>query len=379
VTNPKIAGLPAGGLQKNKGNKMKFTKSTLVVAAIGTCLLSGCTSTKPACGCGGAAEDSSLLAPAKKITLPDAFNSPDGMTIGKDGNVYLSINNVSDQSYPAKIARISSDGQVNAFCDLPAHPETGLVSPLGIVFGSDGNLYVADNQSFVTNAPGFSRLLRIDMKNGKAVGTDVVLTGLTMANGVSAYGDYIVVNESAIDKTYPLKSGTYRFSIDELKQGPIQVTGLNDPHLIVRLETRNQEHQVGANGVGFDSKGNMYVCNFGDAEIWKATFKKNGDVDQFSLLCKGQGMASADGLQVDAEDNLWVADFLGNAIFRICSQCGTARLIAKNEPGDGADGSMDAPSECIRRGNTVYVSNIDLTYGPNTADDVHSISVYELP
>jgi len=316
------------------------------------------------------------------ITLPDEFNSPDGMTIGKDGAIYLSINNVADQSHPAKIARISADDQVSVFSDLPPHPKTGKASPLGIAFGSDGNLYVADNQAFVTEEPGHSRLLRVNIKDGKAVGTDVVVTGMTMANGVSAHGDSIVVNDTAIDKTYPLKSGSYRFTVEELGKGdggqPIQVRGLDDPHLIVSLETMNKEHQVGANGVGFDSKGNLYVCNFGDAEIWKVTFKEDGKVDAKTLLCKGEGMASTDGLQVDADDHLWVADFLGNAIVRICPD-GTVKIIASNEPGDGKDGALDAPSECIRHGGKVYVSNIDLTYGPHKSDAVHSISVFKLP
>lgn len=358
---------------------MKTLNNALVFAAAGMLAGQVATAKESACPCGGA--NGELLAPAKMITLPDEFNSPDGMTIGKDGLIYLSINNVGDQSHPAKIGRISADDKVTVFSDLPAHPKTGKVSPLGIVFGSDGNLYVADNQAFVTEDPGMSRLLRINIKDGKAVGTDVVVTGMTMANGVSAHGDFIVVNDTAIDKEYPLKSGTYRFSVDELANGaggkPIAVKGLKDPHLVLSLETRNKDHQVGANGVGFDSKGNMFVCNFGDAEVWKVKFRKNGKTKK-SLFCKGQGMECVDGLQVDDDDHLWIADFLGNAIVRICPD-GSVKIIAKNEPGDGKDGRMDAPSECIRRGDKIYVSNIDLDYGPNKADGLHSISVFKLP
>lgn len=360
---------------------MRAWKYAFAVAAAGSFLAGhGVVAKESACSCGGAKGD--LLTPAKMITLPDEFNSPDGMAIGKDGMIYLSINNVGDQSHPAKIGRISADDKVTVFSDLPAHPKTGKVSPLGIVFGSDGNLYVADNQAFVTEDPGMSRLLRVNIKDGKAVGTDVVATGLTMANGISAHRDFIVVNDTAIDKEYPLKSGTYRFTVDELKKGkggkPIKVKGLDDPHLIVRLETQNKDHQVGANGVGFDSKGSMYVCNFGDAEVWKVTFRKNGQVRKKALFCKGQGLECTDGLQVDDDDHLWVADFLGNAIARICPD-GSVKIIAKNEPGDGKDGAMDGPSECIRHGGKVYVSNIDLDYGPNKADSLHSISVFKLP
>ena len=357
---------------------MKLLQFTVATAAVAATVLSGSAAGKKECkAC--PSFGNALLKPASKIVLPDEFNSPDGMTLGKDGNIYLSINNVSDQSHPGMIGIIDAKDKVSVFSDLPAHPETGKVSPLGIVFGSDGNLYVADNQAFVSEEPGLSRLLRVNIKDGKAVGTEVLVTGMTMANGVAAHGDYIVVNDTAIDKTYPLKSGTYRFAIKEFKGGPIKVKGLEDPHLIAKLETKNKDHQVGSNGVAYDAKGNIFVCNFGDAEIWKTTFKKNGELRKSKVFSKCKGLDCVDGLQIDQDGNLWTADFLGNAIACICSKCGSTKVVAKNEPGTGADGSMDAPSECIRRGNKVYAANIDLTYGPNTSDDIQTISVFELP
>jgi streptogramin lyase len=95
-------------------------------------------------------------------------------------------------------------------------------------------------------------------------------------------------------------------------------------------------------------------------------------------LAKVQGMLSCDGLHADNDGSLWVADFMGNAIARINAETGAVTIVAKNAPGDGADGSLDAPSECIRRGDKVYVSNIDITYGPNAADAVHTMSLITL-
>ncbi|VGO23374.1 SMP-30/gluconolactonase/LRE family protein [Pontiella sulfatireligans] len=350
-----------------------------VVASLAVvAMLGGCTTPKKECS-GVCKLGGELLKPAAPIVLPNEWNSPDGMTVGKDGNIYLSINNVGDQSYPAKIGIIDANDKVSVFSDLPPHPETGKVSPLGIVFGSDGNLYVADNQTFVTDKPGLSRLLRINIKNGKAAGVDVVATGLQMANGVTAFGGFIAVNDTSIDTTYPLTSGTYRFSIEELAKGPVQVKGLGDPHLIATLKTMNKKHQVGANGAAYSKSGELFVCNFGDAEIWKAAFNKDGSVESWKLFSKGEGLDSVDGLQIDQYGKLWTADFLGNAIACICPKSGAVKVVAKNEPGDGKGGAMDAPSECIRRGNKVYVANIDLTYGSNTSDEIHTISVFVLP
>lgn len=350
----------------------------LLTSALAALFLIGCSGSCLKCESGVSLAEDELLQPSSTITLPNKYNSPDGMTIGKDGNIYIAMNNVGDQSYPAKICTISPSDEIALFSDLPVHPKTGKVSPLGIVFGSDGNLYVADNQTFVTEERNLSRLLRVNVENGKAMGVEVVATGLNMANGLSAFGDYIVVNDTNIDPTYPLTSGTYRFTIQQLDNGPVNVSGVGDPNLIVQLKTQNKDHQVGANGVAYDKAGNMFVCNFGDAEIWKTTFKANGDVDSFEVLCKGQGMVCVDGLQIDDAGLLWTADFLGNAIASICPDCAEVTIVAKNEPGDGSNG-MDAPSECIRRGNKVYVSNIDLTYGPNTGDEIHTMTVYELP
>ncbi|WP_136078142.1 NHL repeat-containing protein [Pontiella desulfatans] len=356
-------------------------KTFMGLVAVSVFAVAGCKTTEP-CGCSGLCKlGGELVKPSAPIVLPDEWNSPDGMTLGKDGNIYLSINNVGDQSHPAKVGIIDSNDEVRVFTDLPVHPETGKVSPLGMVFGSDGHLYVADNQTFVSDQPGLSRLLRVNIQDGKPVGTDVVVAGLQMANGLSAHGDYIVVNDTSIDKTYPLTSGTYRFTLEELNGGPVEVEGLGDPHLIVTLKTRNKEHQIGANGVAYAANGDLFVCNFGDAEIWKATFAKSGEVACWALFSKGkqQGLACVDGLQIDEFGKLWTADFLGNAIACICPKSGKVKIVAKNEPGTGEDGSMDAPSECIRRGNKVYAANIDLSYGPNETDGFHSISVFELP
>jgi sugar lactone lactonase YvrE len=337
-----------------------------IVALVAVGLVAGCATSRKTAQLG--------------FTLPDKYANPDGMTIGKDGCIYLSMNTIFDTKHPAKILRITPRDKIEEVFTLPPHPETKVTRPLGIAFGADGNLYVADSQLAVEGAkPGSARLLRVNMKDGKAVGCDVVAVGFNMSNGVAARGDSIYVAETSADKKHPMASGVYRLKIAELGGGkPVELKGLDDPRMIVKLKTYSKEHPVGANGLCFDSKGNMYVCNFGDGEVWKVTFDANGKPASPVPLVKGCGLVSADGMHEDAEDNLWVADFLGNAVVKICSKTGTVTIVAKNAPTDGADGRLDSPSECIRRGNRVYVANIDLTYGPHKADPVHTISVIEL-
>jgi sugar lactone lactonase YvrE len=310
--------------------------------------------------------------------LPEKYNSPDGMTLGDDGCIYLSMNNVSNPDYPAKILRITKDDEIEEVIALTPHPVTGIASPMGIVYGSDGNMYVSDNQAFVTQEPHSSRLMRITMDHGNAVSCETVATGFNMSNGVTAFGDCIYVAETNLNAGTPHKSGVYRFHLDELNPGePVQVTGIGDKHLISVIETNSEDHPVGANGLVFNSDGELFVCNFGDAEVIKYALDEEGSVTSHEVFAKGDGMLSADGMQIDSEDNLWIADFLGNAVVKISPE-GKVTIVAKNEQTDGANGELDAPSECIVRGNKLYVSNIDLTYGPNTTDKVHSMSVINL-
>jgi sugar lactone lactonase YvrE len=319
------------------------------------------------------------------IKLDDKCSSPDGMCIGKDGNIYLSMNNKNTEfKDPCKIMRITPDDKLEDFSELPPHPDTKICSPLGLGFGSDGNLYVSDNQLFVKDAKmGTSRVIRIVIENGKAARTEVVATGLNMANGLACKDDCVYVNDTTLGSEKPMPSGVYCFKISELKaDAPVKVTGLNDPHLIFKVLTQNPDplYQVGANGLDFDSKGNMYVCNFGDAEVIKVTLDKDHKVTSSKSLAKGQGMLSCDGLHAYDEGFVLVADFMGNAIFMINTDSGAVTKIQKNEPCKKPDcdrGCLHAPSECIwrKKKGKIYVSNIDITYGPNVRHDVHTLSV----
>ena len=318
-----------------------------------------------------------LRKPRLGIDLTGKFTNPDGMTI-KDGEVWLSINNTAS-SNASCIAKITKDDKIEKIIDLPLHPETGVCSSLGIVFASDGNLYVSDNQNLAGKGLGKSRVLRVVFENGKAARAEAVAVGLHAANGIAAKGDYLYVNETTFGPGDPMDSGTYRFKLTELKaDAPLKVDGtLNDPHVIFTLKTRGPV-KVGANGLCFDGEDNLCVANFGDQEIWKVSFDATNDVRGIKLFTKVACAKSIDGMQYDGDGSIWFADFMGNAIVRINAKTGQATLIAKNPPCEGLNGELDSPSECIRLGKKLYISNIDLTFGPHKADAKQTISIIDL-
>ena len=316
------------------------------------------------------------------IELPEGHNTPDGMVVDADGNILLSCLNKNETTHPAKILKIDKDEKITELVTLPDHPVTKQhAAPLGIDIGSDGNLYVADNQSFYTGDQFNSRILRVVMKDGKAQKVEVVATGFYMANAIACRGDYVYMTESKLDlKAKPIPSGVYRFKISELKaDAPIAVKpGGADPHVVARLETKNMDW-VGANGMGFAPDGSLYVCNFGDAKLEKFTFDADGKVASHTVVAEGQGMLSCDGMKVHPETGeVYIADFLGNAVHKVDPKTGTVTTIAKNENTDGRGGLLDRPSEPCVRGNKLYVSNIDLPLAGNTFDKPHTITVIRL-
>jgi len=321
-----------------------------------------------------------LKQPSIGVLLPEKYNTPDGMVLDADNNILLCSPNFNDDSHPAKLIKITPDDQIVEMFTFPPHPETGKACPLGIDIGPDGNYYVADNQG-MTGARNKARLLRILVEDGRCTGYEVLVTGFNQSNAVCCRDDYVYVTETSLDPdATPMPSGVYRFKYSDFKTKPINLlAGIKDKHLITTLLTDNDAWRIGANGMGFDSKGNMYVCNFGHASIIKYNFDNNRNIILQRVFAKGQGMESTDGIKFDPKnDDIYVADFVGNAVHKV-DRNGNVTTIAKNvNNSGGVDGLLDRPSEVCLRGKKVYVSNIDLPVDGNKYDKPHTISVIKL-
>ncbi|HBT78328.1 MAG TPA: hypothetical protein DEB39_15705 [Planctomycetaceae bacterium] len=335
-----------------------------------------------------------LTKPFKGIVLPDGMKHPDGMTVcPKTDDIILAVPTVGDKGN-AWLLKIDKEDNVAPYFELQAHPETGRVTPLGISFGPDGHLYIADSQCLGGNPNHKSRILRVVHENGKPVREETLVTGIVQSNGIEIHDGKIYLAETQIDPAIvemPMISGVFCFDIAELSEGkaldvlPYQ----RDPHFIFSFTTtdeeRNGAQKVGANGIGLAQDGTLYVANFGDRKIVEVKLDTNGKkVVSYRDLNDGKGPhESVDGLKVCpsgvlSSDILFFADFVGNAVCVMNPKNGKTLLVAKNGLNPNAEqkkaGALDRCSEVCLRGDKLYVSNIDL----EASDAPHTISVIDL-
>jgi hypothetical protein len=321
-----------------------------------------------------------LQTPTIAVNLPEEYNTPDGMTVDAEGNILLSVPNVNDPNYPPKVVKIGPDDRIIDVIALTGEGRLQKAGPLGIGVGSDGNLYISDNPDFGKDVRT-SRLVRVVMKDGKAQKVEVVATGFYNANGLACHGDSVYVCECKIDpQASPMPSGVVRFNLSELDAAkPVALKpGGDDPHFVLKFTTRNPDWKVGANGLGIHGE-TLYVCNFGDAQLIRAKLGPDGSVVSHEVLAEGQGMLSTDGLSIDRRTGeIYIADFLGNALHKVDPKTGKVTTIARNGDTDGSGGALDRPSEPCVRGDKVYVANIDLPLAGNKTDKPHTVSVVRI-
>ena len=148
-----------------------------------------------------------------------------------------------------------------------------------------------------------------------------------------------------------------------------------------KIESTNPDVGFGADGLTFDSKGNLYCGNFADGLLHKITFDEQGNAEEPTVFAKAPFMKSCDGIFCDLEtDKIYIADSLANAV-QVVSPDGSVRTLAADEENDGSGGKLDQPSEVLLRGDEVIATNMDFPVpgGVNTVfDKPYTISVIKL-
>ncbi|MDR2956542.1 MAG: SMP-30/gluconolactonase/LRE family protein [Prevotella sp.] len=310
------------------------------------------------------------------IELPDYCPTPDGMAIASNGDLILACPNFADISKPACIMRITKEGKLTKWFDVPVLAETGWASPMGIAFNEEGDLFICDNQGWsgAEKASNKGRILRIKFDNDNKVKETIeVATGMEHPNGIRIRNGKLYVTQSSLsdikDPSGLLVSGVYCFDMND-KNIRVKNT-LDDKNLLTTVITENKDVQYGLDGIVFDKEGNLYVGNFGDGAIHKIIMDASGKVTSKDVWAQDLSqMRTTDGICIDDEGNIWVADFSDNAVARI-DKNGKIQRIAQSPDCDGSDGGLDQPGEPIIWDGMVIVSCFDCVTGPDKVNTKH--------
>lgn len=376
---------------------MKNLSLLMALTVSSSLLISACSTTQPLNK--AQVQTQNTAQTVKSLLLPHSFNSPASVALDKQQNIYFTSPNfhndalvklgeLSANDVPApRIGKIDNNDQVSnwyVFQPTDLEKTSGKVAPMGIAFGPDGNAYVPDMQLWFG---GESRLLRINVENGKAVSMDVVATGFSFPNGLVWRGNDLFIADTVLNDTGEQTiSGNYKVSLHELSaDNPLKIHAYkdennHDPHLFDTFVS-NGSLKFGANGVTIDSEGNLYTTMMEDGSVLKTTFDAEGN--KLSTDVFADGLIAIDGIQYDKNSNrLYTTDLFANAVYAI-DMNGNNILLAQNEDSNGSNGQLDAPSEVAVRGNKAYVMNFDAVFdNPNmknkTVDSLHNISVLEL-
>lgn len=341
--------------------------------------------------------------------LGPEINTPDGLGISADGSLLiLSVPNFNNDhllerkviSKPAApfMAAISADNKITHwydFTDADMQPDTGRIGPMDNAFGPDGNLYIADMQVFFTKEHK-SRILRINIRDGKATGVDVVAEGFIAANGLVWEGDTLYLTDSVLvdpakqKKGEPLYSGVYALPLSDMQGStPIRVkpyapNETEDPYLVTAFKSSGRMG-FGTDGIAFDNKGGLFVSIIEEASIYRLTLDGNRKAVESKLFARDPKMHSVDGMVFDPRrQTFYVADFNGNAVHAVDTS-GRVTTLQKNGDTTGANGELDQPAEVLIRGNELLIVNMDMAWATpglsvNTeVDTQNNLAVIDLP
>lgn len=300
------------------------------------------------------------------VTLPEFCPTPDAYDIAPDGSLTLSCPNFAEKSIPGAIVKITANKKVKLLTTIPGINNKGNGSPMGIAYGPDGGLYVCVNQG-----KNRGRIVKLTFKEDKLVKTEVIAKGMQAPNGIRYYNNALYVTQPKLDKLKTAGKnvgGLYKFSSND--RNVLVQNDASDSQLIFSIETQNPKRQFGLDGVVFNSKGELFVGDFGDAIIYRLEQDEKGKVVKHHVYVDLPDDVGADGICFDDQDNLYVAGLITNQIIKVAKDK-KVTVLAKHEDNDGTHGKIDQPSDLVVYKGQLIISNFDLMKGKGITNTKH--------
>jgi sugar lactone lactonase YvrE len=282
-------------------------------------------------------------------TLPDGATGPEGLTVGRDGNVYVTTFGINAQGPVGGVGQLyvfRPDGRL--LRHVAVQPSTPNL--LGLAFQPrTGALLVIDF--------GGKNVLSVNPVDGTAKPFITLPANQRAGSGLNAL-------------TFDAKGNIY---VSDSFQGIIWTTGAaggeattwasdapNDPNPLL---TTKGVPPFGANGIEFNKLGDtLYVANTGNDTIVQIPVKGDGSAGPASVLVNS--INGADGIVLDRRGNIWV---VANQADEIVVIDPTGKAIAKLGDFDGVDDGgvphgllFPASPAFSPDGDQLYVTNLAL-------------------
>ena len=276
---------------------------------------------------------------------------PEGIAVDPEGNFYATSVPLAPGS--ANICVLNSEGQLTDKISVSPGP-AGFTNLLGELFDPSRGLYVLDiaDDFFIHPAAQNGRLLRIDPETHNVIS---LATGFTLPNGIAQdrHGSLFVTDS--------VPGRIYKVAAD----GSTKSLWSADP-----LLTSHHSFPIGANGVAFDrSQRFLYVSNTGDNTIIRIPVGHDGSAEPAEVFADGNAidaahnstgtLLGADGIMFDVRGNLYVCANAANEV-QVVSPDGS-QLIARYN-GTGAN-LLDQPASLVFRDRTLYLTNLSINDG----------------
>lgn len=239
---------------------------------------------------------------------------PEGLTIDKAGNMYVSLGPpfFVGGGYGA-IWKLSPDGSgVTSLVEYPTGP-----APAGVVVDAPGNVYFAIANPGVGDG-GVYRMTE-DGGTERIPGTE----NMIVPNGLAfdKHGN-LFVSDSVLGAVFRIPSGG---------SAPAEIW------LQHELIAGCTPDDFGANGVAF-WKGNLYVANTGRGALIHIPVLADGSPGEPTMVagnldCEPEGLFGMDGIALDVHGNVYALLVLQNTIVRIDPTDGSYTVLLTGDDG----------------------------------------------
>ena len=320
--------------------------------------------------------------PAFAATVETLVFTPltiEGLTNDDDGNLYTPGRRVAGDPLPCPVWRVAIDNPVLTVVGSIPPGAAGFCSPSGLAFDREGFLYVTETDRIYKLNPSAS---------APPVGA-LFAAGVPGTNGLAFDGDGNLWTGDGTTGQGRVWKIDRDGNVALMVRIPPMVNSVNVGRNAITQPPGTAQPLV-ANGVAFDSRGDLLVADTARGAIWRVSLNGDGsiaspvDCDSTflagtlcfdNLLVSHYWLEGIDGIALDAANNIWAVANERNAIVFVSNE-GRVTEVFRNAP-DAAklrnQGPLESPASPVVAGHRFCTSNSDgnrRDNSPNSAGEI---------